>query len=82
MGGNGTIGGGKSLKVDITISDRHGNPKSSWVLDDSETGPGTGPNPTYPFDLVFVFPANAQTNGNTVTVPIKSKTDQVKVRWK
>ena len=74
MGGNGTIGGGKSLLVDIDIKDKAQKTKGKWYLEDSDV--------EYPFLMTFDFPAKANVNGKTVTLQVDSKTDKVVIDWK
>lgn len=82
MGGDGTIGGGRSMMIDINTKTRGGGAGPHWLLDDPETGPGTGPTPSYPFTLTFTFPPGTPMIGNTVTMTIRNRGDRVGVSWR
>jgi hypothetical protein len=75
MGGNGTIGGGRSLKLDVDIEDNARPPvnKGKWLLEDSDV--------VYPFTLEFEFPRGTSIVNDKVTLTINSNRDKVKVRW-
>lgn len=77
MPGSGTIGGGKSCKIELKITDANGVAKNpSKDIDEEDT------DVSYPFYLGFRFPAGTTMQGNIVMVPILSKDDKVSIFWK
>ena len=68
MGGNGTIGGGKSCKARFFVTDPKGRQKDYWDCHDDDVD--------YPFNVTVDFP-----DGTSTTATIKDKKDQVRISW-
>lgn len=73
MGGNGTIGGGRSLVIDLNIKNKAKKKKGKWTLADSDV--------EYPFTLEFKFPPTATIVGKKATLSVNNGSDKVKVKW-
>jgi hypothetical protein len=72
MGGNGTIGGGRSLVIDLNIK-KGKKRKGKWTLADSDV--------EYPFTLEFKFPSTTSIVGKKATLSVNNSSDKVKVKW-
>ncbi len=68
MGGNGTIGGGKSFLLHVNTEDKTKKAKSAVEASDEDV--------TYPFTIYFTFP-----DGTKKDAVINSKQDQVTFNW-
>ncbi len=69
MPGSGTIGGGRSCRVNFNTFNKQNQPKDSWDNYDDDVA--------YPFTVSFRFP-----DGSSKDVPIQDKRDQVRISWK
>ena len=77
MGGNGTIGGGKSCKARFVVGEVVGKrhiEKDHWSCDDDDM--------SYPFDITFKFtPGTTIKPNGEVVVTVNGKNDKVDISW-
>ncbi len=68
MGGNGTLGGGRSLAAHFTVWDKNRAQKDKWDCVDNDMN--------YPFDVILTLPSK-----DKITVTIRSEQDKITVDW-